>query len=249
MKKLVIFIMTLTFFTLTDHINAMQIITPVEGETTFIEISQKDLTIIKTPINNIKAFSGSKNIDIHIEGKNIFIKYTGLMPEPQELVITGGSGEIYPVVLKPVGIPTETIVLRMREHKTEALEWEMSHDYISLVKELIKGMYLEMPPQGYSIEETTSKKAIKDSFFEDIMPDKVKITLKKRYAGALLIGEVYMVKALQQKVKIEGTPTPPIKTQLNEKDFYKEKVLAVSIENPQLEPEEETVIYIVKKKS
>ena len=211
----------------------MQIITPVEGETTFVEISQKDLTVIKTPISNIKAFSGSKNIDVRVEGKNILIKYTGLTPELQELVIVGADGEIYPVVLKPTGIPTETIILRMRESELEALEWEKSHSYINLVKELIKSMYLETPPRGYSVNLISAKKPVNFDM------ENFNMSLKKRYTGALLIGEVYTVKSNKSEQAL----------QLTEKDFYGEGILAVSIEKPKIGPKEETTVYIVRKKT
>jgi len=214
----------------------MQIVTPVEGETTFCEISQRDLTIIKTPISNVKAFSGSKNIDVRIEGKNIFVKYTGLTPEPQELVIVGNNGEIYPIVLKPTGIPTETIVLRLRESNLEALEWERSHNYISLVKELIKSMYLETPPRGYAVREADKKTEREGIIYqEDMLKNIASQKLKKQYIGAFLVGEVYTVKARN-----------PIT--LNEKSLYTTGILAVSINKNKLEPQEETDIYIVRRK-
>ena len=205
----------------------MQIISPVEGETSFIEISKKDLNVIKTSFSGAKAISSSRSLDVKVEGKNIFVKYTGSIAEPQELIITDTSGSIYPLVLKPTGIPAETIVLRTRDDAYDAFDWERSHGYTRSIKELIKNMYIEVPPRGYTVDNLT----------EDATEwNEVTKTLKKRYAGALLSGEVYALKA-----------RAPVA--LDEKEFYKENTLAVSIEKHALEANETTKLYIVKRRA
>lgn len=207
---------------------ALRTISPAEGETTFVEISQKDLNVIKTSLPGVKALSASTSLDIKVEGRNVFVKYTGTEPvaEPQELILTSEDGDVYPLVLKPMGIPAETVVLRGEENK-ERIAWEKSHDYITAVKEIVKGLYLGRRPRGYMEEDLN----------EDRTEWKeVARTLKKRYTGAALVGEMFTLKAQSREVV------------LDEREFYAPGVLAVSIDTHSLAAGEKTDLVVVKKR-
>jgi len=203
--------------------SAIQVVTPIEGDTTYVDISAKELNVIKTNISNVKALSSSTRLDIKVDNKIIFVKYTGAGNEPQELILTSSSGEVYPLVLVPKGIPAETIVLRMREDTGEALKWEMALGQVKAVKELIKGMYIDVPPRGFLVEKLNEDR----TEWKELSK-----TLIKRYNGAMLTGEVYLMKA----------NTPVV---LDEKEFHKKGILAVSLEKYELAPEETAKLYIV----
>jgi len=222
-SALIGFVLMLLFY---SPVYALQVITPVEGETTYIEMSQKDLNVIKTPFHGVKALSSSNRIDVKVEGKSLFVKFTSTIPEPQEIILTNSAGDIYPLVLKPKGIPSETIVLRIREETGEALKWELAQGQVKAVKELIKGMYVEMPPRGFFVEKLE----------EDRTEWKeVSRTLIRKYNGAMLTGEVYVLKAIE-----------PVS--LDEKEFHKPGILAVSIDKHELAPGESTKVYVVNQK-
>lgn len=203
--------------------SAIQVVTPIEGDTTYVDISAKELNVIKTNISNVKALSSSTRLDIKVDNKIIFVKYTGAGNEPQELILTSSSGEVYPLVLVPKGIPAETIVLRMREDTGEALKWEMALGQVKAVKELIKGMYIDVPPRGFLVEKLNEDR----TEWKELSK-----TLIKRYNGAMLTGEVYLMKA----------NTPVV---LDEKEFHKKGILAVSLEKYELAPEETARLYTV----
>ncbi len=204
--------------------HAMQVINPVEGDTTYVEVSQKELNIIKTNISGVKALSSSNRLDVKVDNKVLFVKYIGAGSEPQELILMSSTGEIYPLVLAPKNIPAETIVLRMREDTTEALKWEMALGQVKAVKELIKGMYIEIPPRGFIVERLNEDKT---------EWKEVSKTLIRKYNGAMLTGEVFMLKAQNAPVV------------LDEKEFHKKGILAVSLEKYELAPEETTKLYTV----
>ncbi len=211
-----------------SQVHGMQIITPVEGATSFIEISKKDLTIIKTTLAGVKVMSSSNVLDVKVEGSNVFVKYTSTVAQLQELIITDDEGAIYPLVLKPAGIPSETVILRTRETAHDALGWERSQGYTKSIKELIKSMYMETPPRGYSVQDVN----------EDAMEwNGAKRVLKKRYSGGLLSGEIYEIHAVNNPIT------------LIEKEFYRKGVLAVSVDKTIVEPEETAKLYIVRKNS
>ncbi len=203
--------------------NAIQVVTPIEGDTTYADISAKELNVIKTNISNVKALSSSTRLDIKVDNKIIFVKYTGTGNEPQELILTSSSGEVYPLVLVPKGIPAETIVLRMREDTGEALKWEMALGQVKAVKELIKGMYTDMPPRGFLVEKLNEDRTEWKELSKILI---------KRYNGAMLTGEVYLMKA----------NTPVV---LDEQEFHKKGILAVSLEKYELAPEETARLYTV----
>ncbi len=209
---------------LTGGAYAMQVISPVEGDTTHIEISAKELNVIKTNISGIKALSSSTRLDVKLDNKAVFVKYIGAGNEPQELILMSDGGEIYPLVLTPKAIPAETVVLRLREDTSEALKWETSLGQVKAVKDLIKGMYIDMPPRGFVVEQANENRT---------EWQEVSKTLVKKYNGSMLRGEVYLLKATAAGVV------------LDEKEFHKKGVLAVSLEKYELAPAETTKLYVV----
>ncbi|MEM2126172.1 MAG: type-F conjugative transfer system secretin TraK [Candidatus Methanosuratincola sp.] len=204
---------------------ALQVLTPVEGEAAFIQISMKDLNVIKTDIKGLKVFTSSKDLDVKVEGKIVFLKYTGAAPEAQELVLLGSSGSVYTLVLKPAAIPSETIVLNTGEKVKKAASAHINQPYVKAIKELIRGMYTETPPPGYSIETTKEDRT---------KWNEVSIVLEKRYKNPVVVGEVFSLKAKTDVV-------------LDERELYSQGVLAVSIEKHELKQGEEAKAYVVRK--
>lgn len=201
----------------------------IDGGSTFVDISQKDLNLIKFPVSGVKVYTSSKLLDIKVEEGNVFVKYTDEKSiNPQEVFFVVPSGEVFNMVLIPKQIPAQTVIIRMdKEDLKDALEWETSHTYISGIKNLIKAMYGERPPKGFSVKEMNEEKPLWKE---------IKIILKQVYRGATLQGEVYEI------VNITKEPLRFI-----EKEFYEKGVLGISLEKHELKPGERTGLYIVKK--
>jgi len=230
MKRFLTF--TLIFLCLTVNAYALQVVSPTAGETTSINISIKDLNVIKTPFKSVKAFSSSPDIEVNIEGSNVLIKFTGSEIKTKDLVITDDKGNVYPLILVPSNIPLEVIKLDIKEtgedDEIQSIGSKLSTStYINTIKSLVKSMYLEKMPMGYSVENLN----------KDITEwNEVKKVLKKRYRGPHFIGEVYELTALTDNVV------------LSENEFYTKGIIAVSIDLHNLKKDESTKLYIVRKK-
>lgn len=207
---------------------ALQTVNLVDGASTFVDISTKDLNLIRFSSPGIKVFTNSKILDIKIDGENVFVAYPeGALPVPQEVFLVTSRGT-YSLVLVPKGIPAETIVVRGQQDDTaEAAQWESSHDYITGLKDIIKFMYIGVPPGGYKSFEIN----------KDVTRwDGTKELLSIRYEGATLVGEVHRFLNLSTAGMT-----------VLEKEFYQSGVLAVSIAKHDLRPLEETEVYLVKR--
>lgn len=214
---------------LASWVYGLNTINLVDGGSAFIDLSLKNLNLIKFPIPGIKVYTSSKFLDIKVDEENVFVKFIDeTILSPQEVFFIVPSGEVFNMVFVPKEIPSQTVVVRMsKEDITDALEWETSHSYVSGLKDLIKAMYEGRPPKGFSVKEVEEEKPVWKE---------AKITLKQVYRGATLQGEVYEV------VNITKEPIRFV-----EKEFYEKGVLAVSLDRHELKPGEKTELYLVKK--
>ena len=199
-----------------------------EGMTEFVEISERDLNAIVFPVD-VKVFTKSDNLEMKIQDKRVFISFKSDMEKggparsPEQLYFLTDS-KTYSMVLIPKGIPSETVIARIEDisEKDGAMNWEKEQPYISAIKNLIKAMYTNMPPNGYEVAGV------------DVMKDVSKWAgltqiLNKKYSGASFIGEVYTV-----------TNSTGDLVRLREQEFYYGEIIAVSIDTHELRPNEKT---------
>ena len=207
---------------------ALDTVTLTEGQSLFVDLSERNLNLIRFPSPGVRVYTSSKILDVKVDEGNVFVKFMeGQPPGPQELFFIAPSG-VYSMILVPKGIPSQTIIVRIpKEDVSEALNWETSHSYIAGLKELIKAMYEERPPRGFSVKEVSEERS---------RWKEVKEVLRRIYAGATLQGELY---------ELTNVSTEAVR--LIENEFYEKGVLAVSVERHELKPGEKTELYIVKK--
>lgn len=228
MRRIGMFILAVFLLLAGSEGYSLTTVSLTDGKSVFMEMSKKNLNLIKFPLDGIRVYTSSKLLDIKIDGENVFVKFLEEEPlGPQEVFFVTPSG-VYSMILVPKEIPAQTVVVRIpTEDLAEALNWEASHSYISGLKELIKAMYESRPPRGFSVKEVDQER----SRWKEI-----KEQLKRVYTGATLQGEVYeLTNATSGIVRLE------------EKEFYEKGVLAVSIDRHELKPGEKTELYIVKK--
>jgi len=224
----VLWLAALFFLFLCKDTYALSAVTLTEGQSLFVELSERNLNLIRFPSPGVRVYTSSKILDVKIDEGNVFVKFMeGQPPAPQELFFIAGSG-VYSMILVPKGIPSQTIIVRIpKEDVSEALNWETSHSYIAGLKELIKAMYEERPPRGFSVKEVSEER----SRWKEL-----KGVLRRIYTGATLQGDLY-----------ELTNVSSDTVRLIENEFYEKGVLAVSVERHELKPGEKTEAYIVKK--
>ncbi len=229
MRRLtIVFAAALVALALPPAAHALQVISPVEGESTFVNISQKELNLISFPFDGIRAYTSSSGIDIKIQGKQMLVTMSDQNTQkPQEVFFATPYGT-YLLMLVPKSIPAETIVMRIDKARIEEAEdWESSSDHVKRLKDLIKAMYLGAPPSGYSLnsDKTDASKW-----------EGIEQTIVARMTGAGLVGEV-------QEITNHGTE--PVR--ILENEFYEEGVLAVSLTGHELKKGATEQAYIVRR--
>lgn len=207
---------------------AVEVLELVEGQASFVEVSSRDLNLVRFPVSGVKIYTSSKVLNVKVDGNNVFVNFLQEgVSAPQEVFFVTAYGT-YSMIFVPKMIPAASIIVKIpKEAISDAVEWETSHDHITGLKELMKAMYTGSPPMGYSIMEA-KKEATEWTG--------TKRTLVRVFAGATLAGEIY---------EIENTSAE--KMVIMENEFYKDGVLAVSVDAHDLGPHEKTSVYIVKK--
>jgi len=215
-------------FTATAH--AIQVITPVEGESVFVNIAKGELNLIQFPFNGIRAYTSSQKLDLKIQGRQVWVTMTDQNEgKPQEVFLSTPYGT-YLMMMVPKSIPAETIVMKIDKGTSEdAAEWEREHDYTKRLKELVKALYLGVPPAGYAIR--TQKK-------DASMWEGIEQTLTTTMIGSGLVGETH-------ELINHGNAV----VRVLENEFYREGVLAVSLSNTELRPAVKETVYIVRRNS
>ena len=54
--------------------NALQVVTPTEGEAMFVNIAQGELNVIQFPFSGIRAYTSSTKIDIKVQSKEVLVQ-------------------------------------------------------------------------------------------------------------------------------------------------------------------------------
>jgi conjugal transfer pilus assembly protein TraK len=212
-----------------SQVFALNVVNFSEGQSSFVELSLKNLNLIKFPSSGIRVYTSSKLLDIKIDEGNVFVKFLeeGIV-SPQEVFFVIPSAGVFSMILIPKEIPAQTIIVNLlKEDISDALKWETSHSYVAGLKELIKNMYEERLPRGFAVKEVNEDKS---SWKE------VRMVLKRIYSGATLQGEVYELTNISKE---------PVK--FIENEFYEKGILAVSLDRHELKPGQKTELYLVKK--
>lgn len=224
--RFLVIILSLFFVTQSYASSSVQVLNFKDGGSDMVEVSSREVNIIRLPSSDTKIVTNAPYIDIKIMGENALLQFSG-EPQPASLVLLSKRG-VYSVTVIPRGIPSATIVVKDDQaDKAESYNWEVSHAYVDALKELIKAMYNRIPPDGYKVEKINKQ----------VTPlwDKTSLKHIERYYGASLIGDVYELRNLSND---------PMTVKPNE--FYSEGILAVSVDTETLEKGKSTFVYIVK---
>lgn len=154
----------------------------------------------------------------------------GWRTRPLSLFVKDAEGGVYTLVLTPTDMPSETVTLIRPERarvvdRRKAVAWETGQPYEGTLLELVSNMARNEVPEGYTQAEIGR---------EIKLWQEARLVLVSRYTGGRLEGEVY-----------ELTNVDENKVRLEEQEFYRDGVLAVSVERHELAPGERTRIYLV----
>lgn len=217
--------------TVSEIATAQQVIDVAEGDAAIVQISSKDLTRIRIAnghISNIRGNDGELVVDADKDKGEVYIRPTA--PErPVNVYVTSASGSTYTLLLTPKDIPGSTVVLRERGATTELRSTlNGTNDYLKSVEKLVLSMARNDIPRAVEIKEKGKKIPLWRG---------TSYVIEREYWTDGLVGEIYT---------LTNTGNDPIV--MTEGEFYRDGILAVSVETMSLNKDESTNVYIVRKR-
>lgn len=219
----------LVLATAAQKADALQVISPSEGEGVFVNISKLELNMIQFPMSGIKSYTSSQKLELKVQGRHVLVSMTDQsVNKPQEVFFETPAGT-YLLMLVPKSIPAETIVMRVKgEEAEDAGDWEKGNDYERRLKELVKALYLGKPPAGYAMKNTKLDASIWEGIEQTVV-----MTME----GAGLVGEIHEIyNRGDENVRIA------------EREFYEDGVLAVSLTSHDLRAGSKENAFVVRRR-
>lgn len=210
----------------------------VETETfNYLKVSLTDINRIVcfSEVSNV-VYSKEKEVEVKVSGRNVYVKFlpkvidgkTEISSIPRELYVECG-GKVFQLVLLPEKRPATLIVLKSSyADKERALKYEKANPYDQTMLELIKGVYMEIPPEGYEVK--LINKPYK-AFAE------LDMVLYREYDGVKYRVREFILMANMDVELWEGQFIP-----------YLERPLAIAIVKPILKKGETTRLIVVELK-
>ena len=215
--------------------SALQEVIPAEGQNAFIKISAKETTRIYIDGGKIKSVIGTDGeltVEKDEDRGQVFIR-PAVLNKPINVRIISASGGTYNLVMQAVEIPQEDVVIKEPAAMRSAGATDSgkgkrgaSSSLDKQVRGLVAAMALEEPPTSIDMRSTRQEFALWEN---------TKFVMVAVYNERDLVGEKYTLTNLAK------TPM-----RLVEQELYRKGVVAVAIENMQLESGQSTNIYVVR---
>ncbi|MDQ7039064.1 MAG: type-F conjugative transfer system secretin TraK, partial [Aquificota bacterium] len=179
------------------------------------------------------VYSREKSMEVRRKGANAWLKILPVKEGdrieypsyPREVYVECG-GKIFSLIVLPKRRPATTIVLKVsREEREVAREFERLNPYERTILELVRSVYREVPPPGYTVRSVGEK--VRE--FQEI-----DLYLLRVYTGARYEVREYLVRARRDIHLQEGQFIP-----------FVPRPLAISLVKPSLRKGEETRLIVV----
>ena len=211
---------------------ALQVLEGVDGEVLAGKLSIKEPTRISVSGGKIQKWffnDGDLILEKDVDNGQIFVKPTQAV-KPVNLFVIDNTGRTFTLILEPTDIPAENIIVKDRHEKHEApSRIERTGSYSKVVKNMILAMALEASPSGVEVRELSK---------DVLLWREVKFTLNRIFIAKSIVGERYTLKNVSPKAMV-----------IAEQELFKRGVMAVSVENMNLAPNQSTNIFIVREKT
>ena len=197
---------------------ATQIKGVIDNETVSAKISSLDITRIIVQGDRIKSLKGVKGAYTRENDESNGEVYLQPAATYQNsaftVLVETEKGRHFSLILTPIAVPGGTLMLVPKGvGREEAGRFEKSSDYQTMLSQLVRAMATDKVPEGYVVKEIDDKTVY---HFGNIAT----LRLKTIYQGLNWEGQIY-----------ELTNTQRCEIHLNEKQFYKKGVAAVSLES------------------
>lgn len=219
--------------------SALQVVEPVDGKNSFVKISAKETTRIYIDGGKVASLIGTDgelSVEKDAERGQLFIR-PAVLNKPINVRIVATSGAVYNLVMQPVDIPQADIAIRDTQSarlgdtpigaaQLGAGRKSASGGMTRAVRSLVSSMALDEPPNTVDVRATNQEFALWEN---------TRFTLIAVYNERDLVGEKFVL-----------TNTGRSQIRLVEQELYRKGVVAVAIENMQLEPGQSTNVYVVR---
>ena len=214
--------------------NALQTVEPVEGHNSFVKISAKETTRIAIEGGKIRSLIGTDGeltVEKDEERGQVFVRPV-VLNKPINVRLIASSGATYNLVMQAVDIPQEDVIVRESFAARSAnsvvgsTKKGASGGMAKTVRALVAAMALEEPPSSADYHPANQEFALWEN---------TRFVMTAVYNERELVGEKYT---------LTNTGKTPIR--LVEQELYRKGVVAVAIENMQLEAGQATNIYVVR---
>jgi len=214
---------------------ALQEVVPAEGQNAFVKISAKETTRIYIDggkIRSLIATDGELTVEKDEDRGQLFIR-PAILNKPINVRVIAGSGATYNLVMQAVDIPQEDVVIKEPASFRAAAAAEngkgkrgASSSMDKQVRALVAAMALEEPPNTIDMRPSRQEFALWEN---------TRFVMTAVYNERELVGEKYTL--------TNNGKTP---MRLVEQELYRKGVVAVAIENMQLESGQTTNVYVVR---
>ena len=214
--------------------NALQTVEPVEGHNSFVKISAKETTRIAIEGGKIRSLIGTDGeltVEKDEERGQVFVRPV-VINKPINVRLIAASGATYNLVMQAVDIPQEDVIVResfaarAANSVVGSNKKGASGGMAKTVRTLVAAMALEEPPSSADFHPANQEFALWEN---------TRFVMTAVYNERELVGEKYT---------LTNTGKTPIR--LVEQELYRKGVVAVAIENMQLEAGQATNIYVVR---
>ena len=214
--------------------NALQTVEPVEGHNSFVKISAKETTRIAIEGGKIRSLIGTDGeltVEKDEERGQVFVRPV-VLNKPINVRLIAASGATYNLVMQAVDIPQEDVIVResfaarTANSVVGSNKKGASGGMAKTVRTLVAAMALEEPPSSADFHPANQEFALWEN---------TRFVMTAVYNERELVGEKYT---------LTNTGKTPIR--LVEQELYRKGVVAVAIENMQLEAGQATNIYVVR---
>lgn len=220
MRKLIFILISLL---LMSEAEATQIKGVIDNETVAAKISSLDITRIIVQGDRIKSLKGIRGAYTRENDENngeVYLQPTATFQNAAfTVLIETEKGRHFTLLLTPVSVPGGTLMLVPKGvGKAEAARFEKASDYQTTLSQLVRAMATDTMPEGYSVTQVDNKTLY---HFGNIAT----MRLKTIYQGYYFQGQIY---------ELTNTQSYPI--HLDEKQFFKQGISAVSLESITVAP-------------
>jgi len=222
----------LLLFLVMSQSHALQVLDVQPGHNFFAKISAKEITAIRIQRGQIRSFfatDGELSVTKDEETSQLFIRPV-VLDKPINVRVISRNGSTYNLVLQAVDIPQEDIELREPPEAEPAPYGDNPRTVTSLLQKSVRSLILSMASESPPAHMTVKSVQLEFKFWEG-----TRLLLISLYGERDLIGEKYSL-----------TNTSSDLLRLTEQEFYRESVVAVSIEDHELTPNQSTYVYVIR---